>query len=87
MTEFHLDLKSIRRLLKSQQSSESKIRSLIEDWESILQRLHNSDATVQMLKSQLDDQEQLAFHSHELHNQLGTKSSEVDALTIRLQVS
>lgn len=87
LTELHLDLKSIKRLMKSQQASEGKIHSLVEDWEVILQRLHDSDATVQVLKSQLEDKDKLAFHSHELHNELESKNAEIQTLTIRLQVS
>lgn len=87
MTELHIDLKSMKRLFKSQQSNESKIKGLVEDWEILLHRLHESDATVEILKAQLDDKEHLAKHSHELHDQLGNKTSEVQTLTIRLQVS
>ncbi len=76
----------MKRLLQSQQTSESKIKSLVDDWEIILQRLHTSDATVQVLKSQLNDKDKLEFHSHELHNQLGNKNSEIQSLTIRTQV-
>lgn len=72
--------------MKSQQTSEGKIHSLVEDWETILQRLHDADATVQVLKSQLEDKDKLAFHSHELHSELESKNTEIQTLSIRLQV-
>ena len=87
LTELHLDLKSLKRLLKSQQSSESRIKPFVDDWEHVLQRLNDSEGAVHVLNSQLEDKERLASHSHELHNQLGAKESEIQALSIKAQVS
>ena len=86
LNELYINLKSLKKLLRSQQTHETKIKNLMDDWEVLLHRLTEAESTVQVLRSQLEDKERLAQHSHELHNQLSTRETAVQTLNIRIQV-
>lgn len=85
LNELYINLKSLKKLLRSQQTHETKMKNLMDDWEVLLHRLTEAETTVQVLRSQLEDKERLAQHSHELHNQLSTRETEVQTLNIRIQ--
>lgn len=86
LSEFLIAIKSLKHIIRSQQKKESKLKHYTEDIEVLIHRLSDSETTVHLLRSQLEDKEQLALHSQQLHEQVSEKEKEAQTLLLRLQV-
>lgn len=86
LSQFETSNKSLRKMLRGQHAHESSVCLLQDQADSLRQQLAENEATIQVLKSKLDEQERLTMHSQGLHDEIGFKEGEIQSLNIRLQV-
>ena len=86
MDDLELSTKTLKRLLRTQQKHEEKVKHVHEQQEILLQRLAEAENTVTVMRGQLGDRDSLAAHSRQLHDQLSESEANVQQLRKELQV-
>ena len=86
LAQFESSNKSLRKLLRGQHAHESSISLLQEQTDGLRDQLAENEATIQLLRSKLEEQEKLTMHSQGLHDEICYKEGEIQSFNIRLQV-
>lgn len=86
LSQFEKSNKQLSRMIQAQQAHQTSMGHLADQNNLLEQRLTVSESTNQVLRERLDEQENMAAHTQSLHDALGQKQGELQALDIRLQV-
>lgn len=87
LSQFEKSNQALSKLIQAQHVHQTSVGYLTEHRDLLEQKLTMSKSTNQLLQERLEDQERLAMHSHQLHDELGHKQGELQALDIKMQVS
>lgn len=86
LAQFEKSHKLLSKMVQAHHAHHTGVGQLVQQRDLLEQRLNISESSNQLLRERLEEQQRMTSHTQELHDQIGQRDGEIQALEIRIQV-